>query len=828
MKSGLRLLCLLLLLLPVVGVIGADSPSGEAVVYVSPEGSDQADGTAQAPVASVEKAIALLADGGTVILREGVYRQAVTVPESTGDAPLTIRAEEGRRVIFDGGRPMEGWKPFGSTPSLYVAPLPAVDPVTDAPLTPQSVHLWDRSRRVRFIRAADEAGVRAWPGSFCVLEGGNVLLHLPDGREPGRSVECNRFSKGLVVLRGGVALKGLRFRNYFFNHYSAAISIGAVRGVEMTDCRIDNALKGISIAPLAEKVRIVRTHLRDVGTGIANSGNDITVEDCLIEAASGRFAIAEIASALRCAIRLYHPGIGAVVRRNVTAGFWAGLRIKTAVNLEARAELAQLPFIIENNTFTDGVSMTPGSRDKLNGVDRFVGNLYAARGEDSGMEKLLQEHGVVVEGNDRYAPSNPVVAAAEGEEEVLSPMPFVDAAGGDLELSESVKKRLGGREVGSPHRAVEWAPEIAAWLASTGPDGTQEAAGADAKARPVKREGKQAVTLHVAANADAAAADGSAEHPYPRLQMALDQVLPGDTVLLAPGVYTDPAILRRSGTAQAPITIRGGDATTTILDGGRHRKTLLSLQGAEEVRIEGLQFRWFTDAGLRLEKARAVTITRCRFFNAEIAAPGASIGNGIFAADSPGLTITHCITSRNKVGFKLIGSPGATIRNNTAFKNLNTALELVRSSRGTTITYNSFGFSSHAAIYFWEHDPDALASLVCDYNNFANRLYDYLKYSPNRKSTPELEILPIPERYGRVAGGKAVVDHLDSYADDRPRNRYHRLSEWQEASGKDAHSLFADPQYAAPLEGDFHLLKGSPNLLADGKVIGAEGARQKR
>ncbi len=811
-----------LLLLAATG--RAEGVAGKSVLYVSPTGSDQADGTKEAPVASVEKAVALLTGGGTVILREGIYRQSVTLAESTDDAPLTIRAQEGERVVFDGGHVVSGWKPFAQAPALYTAPLPVSEP----PLLPQSVHLWDRTRRVRYVRAADEAGVRAWSGSFCVLKDGNLLVHTHDGQQPGGSVECNQFSRGMVILRNHVTLGNLRFRNYFLNHYSGAISIGAVRQVEVSDCRIENASKGISIAPLAENIRILRNHFRDVGLGIANSGHAITVEDCLLEGASGSFAISDISPVLHCAIRLYHPGIGAVVRRNVTAGFHSGLRIKTAVNDEARAPLASSPFIIENNTFTDGISLTPQVQGKLNRLDRFVDNIYAAGSEDSGVESNLEEHGVAVKGNYRYLSPSATVGEDGKAPDAVNPMPFVDAANGNLELlSDTIPALAGeGKKVGSPHREVRWAPEMAAWFRPAAGDGSEARAAADF--RPVVRDGKGALTLYVAAEAEAANADGSKEHPYPRLQSALDQVEPGDTVLLAPGVYTEPAVLRRGGTAEAPVTIKGAGATTTFLDGGRQSDTLLLLQDVEHVRIEGLQFRWFKAAGLRVSKSKSVTISHCRFFNAEIAASGAVIGVGAFIVESPMTTLTHCITSRNRVGFKLLNSPKATIRNNTGFKNLNTALEMVRSSRGSSITYNSFGFSSHAAIYLWEHDTEAMKSLVSDYNNFAIRLYDYQKYDVTRKEVPQIEVIAVSERYGGISGGKAVIDHLNSYVDNQPRKRYPRLAAWQEASGKDRHSLFVDPQYAAPLEGDFRLVKGSPNLLANGEVIGAEGRLETR
>ena len=64
-----------------------------------------------------------------------------------------------------------------------------------------------------------------------------------------------------------------------------------------------------------------------------------------------------------------------------------------------------------------------------------------------------------------------------------------------------------------------------------------------------------AATLHV----DVAArpgGDGSSTRPYRTIQQAADRVLPGDTVIIAPGVYFETVRLRRFGRENAPITFR--------------------------------------------------------------------------------------------------------------------------------------------------------------------------------------------------------------------------------------------------------------------------------
>ena len=74
--------------------------TGPHRVFVSPSGHAGAAGTRQDPLASVNEAVARLADGGTVLLRGGTYTQRVTL---RGVHRVTVRAFHHERVILDGG-----------------------------------------------------------------------------------------------------------------------------------------------------------------------------------------------------------------------------------------------------------------------------------------------------------------------------------------------------------------------------------------------------------------------------------------------------------------------------------------------------------------------------------------------------------------------------------------------------------------------------------------------------------------------------------------------------------------------------------------------------
>ncbi len=75
-----------------------------AEFYVAPTGNDMASGSLEAPWRSIQKAADSLEPGDTAWVREGVYKERVTVQVS-GAAPdrfVTLRAFPGERPIIDG------------------------------------------------------------------------------------------------------------------------------------------------------------------------------------------------------------------------------------------------------------------------------------------------------------------------------------------------------------------------------------------------------------------------------------------------------------------------------------------------------------------------------------------------------------------------------------------------------------------------------------------------------------------------------------------------------------------------------------------------------
>lgn len=83
-------------------------PTG--AVFVSPSGNDAGTGRATSPVRSVNRAVALAPDGGTIVLRAGIYHQSVSIQTKR----VTIQNYPHEPVWLDGSSPVTGWVAQGA------------------------------------------------------------------------------------------------------------------------------------------------------------------------------------------------------------------------------------------------------------------------------------------------------------------------------------------------------------------------------------------------------------------------------------------------------------------------------------------------------------------------------------------------------------------------------------------------------------------------------------------------------------------------------------------------------------------------------------------
>lgn len=320
---------------------------------------------------------------------------------------------------------------------------------------------------------------------------------------------------------------------------------------------------------------------------------------------------------------------------------------------------------------------------------------------------------------------------------------------------------------------------------------------------------------------DPSKSDGSREKPFPDAQAAFNKALPGDTVHLLRGVYVNPAMLAHGGTPEDPIIVQGEGARETIFDGAKKWNVLFAINKTENIIVRDIGVRWFKVAGLAADDCSRITIERCRFQNYYFTEW--PTGYGVSLGRTTQAMVTHCVFTRLLHSLVAVDSPQLTFMNNTAFSNLGGAW-LVRSCMGSKLIGNSCAMAGMSSFQYHETDPKAFASLVSDYNNIGI----IARETEDVKPEPELVFKPSDRYQGMGFASKGIICYSGSMS--KERKFILRMSDWREFSGgKDANSVFADPEYADPLRGDFRVLPSSANILksgVDGKpmVIGAEGA----
>ncbi|WP_030439135.1 right-handed parallel beta-helix repeat-containing protein [Actinoplanes subtropicus] len=87
-----------------VATVPSSADAATVTLYVATTGSDSNAGTLAAPLKTIQKAVALVAAGGTIAVRGGTYAltSTITIAKSgTAAAPITLTAYNGERPVLD-------------------------------------------------------------------------------------------------------------------------------------------------------------------------------------------------------------------------------------------------------------------------------------------------------------------------------------------------------------------------------------------------------------------------------------------------------------------------------------------------------------------------------------------------------------------------------------------------------------------------------------------------------------------------------------------------------------------------------------------------------
>lgn len=262
-------------------------------LYVAPNGNDAASGTQDAPFATLKKAASLLPNGGTIIVRGGIYpAQPMFAANGTKDVPLHIRAADNEKPIFDGANIHDADSAviFMKTASHVVIEgleirncltlgcegISSEKPVTDLTIRGSHIHHISAS-------AARFAGkqIRIIDNDFhdLVLTNENNL-NFPNGGWP----TCIGTVPNILNLSNpwtdDVVIRANRIRNC----WGEGIGVWYGTNVIVEDNSIENAWSAGIYADNSYNIRIARNYIRGVqaakdvaGTGILLGLEDYTI-----------------------------------------------------------------------------------------------------------------------------------------------------------------------------------------------------------------------------------------------------------------------------------------------------------------------------------------------------------------------------------------------------------------------------------------------------------------------------------------------------------------------------------------------------------------------
>lgn len=104
-------------------LLALNSALSATEIFVSTAGSDQATGELATPLRTIQRAFELARAGDTIVLRDGVYREVVTLRGKSGTegAPITLVAYRGERPVISGLDVLQlDWKAT-EQPGIYAA-----------------------------------------------------------------------------------------------------------------------------------------------------------------------------------------------------------------------------------------------------------------------------------------------------------------------------------------------------------------------------------------------------------------------------------------------------------------------------------------------------------------------------------------------------------------------------------------------------------------------------------------------------------------------------------------------------------------------------------
>jgi parallel beta-helix repeat protein len=380
---------------------------------------------------------------------------------------------------------------------------------------------------------------------------------------------------------------------------------------------------------------------------------------------------------------------------------------------------------------------------------------------------------------------------------------------------------------------------------------------------PVAPASAAGTTLYVDGSNSACSDTGSgtAAQPFCTIKAAATKVSPGATVQVAGGTYTQNVGISISGTSSDPITFTAAPGATVIVSDTSG--VGISLSSVNWVSLTGFTVTRSTDYGINVTNSSHITLagnhvsyagqpvsgqnrTGIRLSNVSnsLVSGNTSDHNSDYGiavvAGSTGNELRANVTYNNSrvferatAGIRLYQSPGNVVDGNISHDNQDSGIECYPGSNNTLL-FNNVVYNNG------DHGIDDL--MTTGQRIIANTAYHNVTAGINVEGSSTGAT--IADNISVDNGIKSPRTHSDIRVEHGSTDgttmdsdlvyltvpdtlliwdsvSYSSLAAFQSATGQESHGIQADPRWANPSAGDFHLTASSPAIdSADSGVSG--------
>jgi trimeric autotransporter adhesin len=261
-------------------------PYPSNAIFVSPSGSDSANGAIGTPLRTLTRAIAVAPTGSTIVLRRGTYHEGVTIPSNK---TLTVQAYPSEAVWLDGSTAVTGWvksgavwvksgwtASFDSTPG-FNAGRPDKSFIDSAfPMASHPDQVWVDGTRLAQVSSASQVV----PGTFYVNYSADQLVI---GTDPtGRVVTASHLAHGILISGANSKVRGIGVRKFATPSVDIATIRLSATGVTLENLVVsDNANVGILVARTGARLNRITSENNGMLGVSANYADGLSVVSLL-------------------------------------------------------------------------------------------------------------------------------------------------------------------------------------------------------------------------------------------------------------------------------------------------------------------------------------------------------------------------------------------------------------------------------------------------------------------------------------------------------------------------------------------------------------------